>query len=246
VSEQSAPPVFVLMHSSSVGPATWDAVADELRSRGHAVEVPSMLGFADGDPPYAGAYLSRAAGALASLPVGRTALLVAHSNAGLFLPAIARSSAPRECALVFADASIPPVEGDDVTLVPPAFLDELRAMAVDGILPPWTEWWPDEATAGLYPDPATRRRVAAEEPRLPLSFYEESVEVPAGWARQPCAYLRLSEGYESETATAAELGWPTLRLNGEHLHMVVDPVAVADALDDLARTLKDTIPPRQA
>jgi hypothetical protein len=246
VSEQSGPPVFILVHSSSVGPATWAAVADVLRSRGHEVEVPSMLGFADGEPPYARAYLSRAAGALASLQVGRTALLVAHSNAGLFLPAIAQSLAPRECALLFADASTPPVEGGDVTLVPPVFLDELRAMAVDGILPPWTEWWPDEATAGLYPDPATRRRVAAQEPRLPLSFFEENVEVPAGWARQPCAYLRLSEGYESEAATAAELGWPTLRLNGEHLHMVVDPVAVADALDDLARTLKYTIPPRQA
>ena len=246
MSERFAPPVFVLVHSSSVGPATWEAVADELRSRGHAVEVPSMLGFADGEPPYARAYLNRAAGALASLRVGGTALLVAHSNAGLFIPAIARSLAPRECALLFADASIPPVEGGDVPLVPPVFLEELRAMAFDGILPPWTEWWPDDATAGLYPDPATRRRVAAQEPRLPLSFYEESIEVPAGWARQRCAYLRLSEGYESEAATATELGWPTLRLNGEHLHMVVDPVAVAEALDNLARTLKSTIPPRQA
>ena len=204
-----------------------------------------MLGFADGEPPYAETYLSRAAGALASLPLGRTVLLVAHSNAGLFLPAIAQLLAPREYALLFADASIPPVEGGDVTLVPPVFLDELRAMAVDGILPPWTEWWPDEATAGLYPDPATRRRVAAEEPRLPLSFYEESVEVPAGWAHQPCAYLRLSEGYEPEAATAAGLGWPTVRLSGEHLHMLVDPVAVADALVDLASTLNFAIPPRQ-
>lgn len=142
---------------------------------------------------------------------------------------------------MFTDASVPPVDGGDVELAPSAFLDELRAMAVDGVLPRWSDWWPDETTAQLYPDPDTRRLVAAEEPRLPVSFYEEKLSVPAGWARRPCGYLRLSEGYEAEAAAAGELGWPVRRLSGEHLHMVVDAAGVAEALQSLAGTLISTI-----
>lgn len=92
-------PVIVLVHSSSVGPSTWAAVAGELRSHGADVRVPSMLGFAEDGPPYARAYVNRAAAALASLPMDRSVLLVAHSNAGLFLPALAEALEPREVGL---------------------------------------------------------------------------------------------------------------------------------------------------
>jgi len=34
---------FVLVHSPSVGPATWAAVAGRLRESGHGVAVPSAL-----------------------------------------------------------------------------------------------------------------------------------------------------------------------------------------------------------
>jgi hypothetical protein len=110
-------------------------------------------------------------------------------------------------------------------------------MAVDGVLPRWSEWWPDETTAGLFPDLVTRQLVAAEEPRLPVSFYEEKLSVAAGWAQRPCGYLRLSEGYEAEAAAAGELGWPIRRLSGEHLHMMVDAEGVAQALQSLAGIL---------
>jgi hypothetical protein len=237
VSGQVRAPAIALVHSSSVGPSTWASVERELRAAGQDVEVPSMLGFADQGPPYARAYLHRATAGLASLPTDRPVLLVGHSNAGLFLPAIALSLEPRDVALVFADASIPPLDGPDVGLAPAGLMDELRAMAVDGVLPRWGDWWPEAVAAGLYPDDATRRLVGAEEPRLPVSFYEEKVDIPAGWARRPCGYLRLSDGYESEAVTAAAMGWPVRRLAGEHLHMLVDPAGVAGALVDLAGTL---------
>jgi hypothetical protein len=35
--------LFVLVHSPSVGPSTWEQVADELREAGHDVVVPSLL-----------------------------------------------------------------------------------------------------------------------------------------------------------------------------------------------------------
>ena len=43
---------FVLVHSPSVGPATWAGVAGRLRESGHGVVVPSLLGVTDGEAPY--------------------------------------------------------------------------------------------------------------------------------------------------------------------------------------------------
>ncbi len=118
-------------------------------------------------------------------------------------------------------------------------------MAVDGILPRWGNWWPDDITATLYPDTATRERVAAEEPELPIAFYEESVIVPAGWSRRPCAYLRFSDAYEAEAEKARRLHWPTLHVAGEHLHMLVDPTGVANGICDLAEKLNPGIAPQE-
>jgi pimeloyl-ACP methyl ester carboxylesterase len=152
MSDRAEAPVIVLTHSASVGPATWGAVARELRFRGEDVEVPSMLGFAESGPPYVRAYLDRATAALRSIHGAGPVVLVGHSNAGLFLPAIAASLAPRAVVLVFADASIPPLDGPEAELAPAALMTELRAMAVAGVLPRWGDWWPEEATEALYPD----------------------------------------------------------------------------------------------
>ena len=58
--------------------------------------------------------------------------------------------------------------------------------------------------------------------------------VPPGWTGQRCAYLMFSEGYAEEAQRASALGWPVRFIRGEHLHQVVDPVAVADALVGIA------------
>jgi hypothetical protein len=44
----------------------------------------------------------------------------------------------------------------------------------------------------------------------------------------------FSEGYAEEAQRASALGWPVRFIRGEHLHQVVDPVAVADALVGIA------------
>lgn len=36
-------PIFVLVHSPSVGPSTWHPVAEQLAAAGHQVRVPSLL-----------------------------------------------------------------------------------------------------------------------------------------------------------------------------------------------------------
>jgi hypothetical protein len=70
--------------------------------------------------------------------------------------------------------------------------------------------------------------ISAEQPRLPLRYYEQRVPVPEGWDARPCGYLRLSLAYEATARDARDRGWEVDTIHGEHLHQVVDPAAVAD------------------
>jgi hypothetical protein len=138
-------------------------------------------------------------------------------------------------AAVYADAALPARPGPSAA-APAGMLETLRAMAgPDGLLPRWTDWWPAEDVAALVHDTQVRDEVVAEQPRLPLDYYEQLLPVPASWWSVPTAYLRLSEAYDDELAAARNDGWPTGSMAGQHLHQVVDPVGVADALLDLAR-----------
>jgi hypothetical protein len=114
------------------------------------------------------------------------------------------------------------------------FLDFSREKAVDGILPPWTQWWYEEDVVAMFPDEQTRRAVAAEEPRPPLAYYEQKIPAPVGWDQRGCAYLKFSQGYDDAAAQARRRGWRVLELPGEHLHMLVDPASTARAIIELA------------
>ena len=111
------------------------------------------------------------------------------------------------------------------------FLDFLRGLVrPDGLLPRWTDWWDEADVAPMFPDEATRRVVVEEQPRLPLSYYEQAVPVPPGWDDHPCAYVIFWAAYESTAEEAKARGWPVRRVPGLHLHQIVDPAAVTDAL----------------
>jgi hypothetical protein len=45
-------PIFVLVHSPSVGPTTWQPVATHLTAAGYQVRVPSLLHIGAGAPPF--------------------------------------------------------------------------------------------------------------------------------------------------------------------------------------------------
>lgn len=226
---------FVLVHSPVVGPHTWAPVARELAGAGHAVAVPSLLGIGAGDPPFWPRVVAAAVREAAGRAGAEEALvLVAHSNAGIFIPVIRAALAQPVLCSVFADALLPARSG-----VTPAvsgdFLAFLTGLAgPDGRLPRWTDWWEEQDLAPLFPDPVTREEVTAEQPRLPLSYYREQVPVPAGWDDHTCAYLRFSDGYEAEAQGAAERGWPVRTLPGEHLHQLVDPAGVAAVVQEFA------------
>jgi hypothetical protein len=72
---------------------------------------------------------------------------------------------------------------------------------------------------------------------LPLSYFQACLPVPSGWERMPCAYLAFGDTYAVEREDAVRRGWPVRTLDGRHLHMLVDPDAVAEAIEDLVQQL---------
>ncbi|MEO3871385.1 alpha/beta hydrolase [Nonomuraea sp. B12E4] len=223
---------FVLVHSPSVGPSTWAPVAESLERRGHTAVVPDLTGVTTGGPP---PYWPRVVEAVRGTAPDTSVVLAAHSNAGFFMPLIKEGLGDRVVACVFTDAQIPPRDGL-IKVAEEEFLPFLRDLAgPDGMLPRWTDWWDEEDVVALLPDPAVRVRVAAEQPRLPLDYYTQALPVPAGWDDVRCSCLWFSPAYESVAEEAGRRGWPVTRLPGEHLHQLIDPEGVADALLKLSR-----------
>lgn len=162
----------------------------------------------------------------AAVPAG--AVLVPHSNAGLYAPALA--AAGDATATVYVDAALPSAEPTS-PLAPPGLLEHLAGLVDDeGLLPPWTRWWDEADLAGLFPDAAWRARVEQEQPRLPWAYFTSRVPVPAGWTARPSAYLAFGGTYAEEAARAREEGWPVDVLDGGHLHLLHDPDAVAASI----------------
>jgi hypothetical protein len=56
----------------------------------------------------------------------------------------------------------------------------------------------------------------------------------AAWPDAPCSYVRFSAFYADAEEQARRAGWPTREVRGGHLHMMVEPAAVANTLIELA------------
>ncbi|GIF68417.1 hypothetical protein Ais01nite_64520 [Asanoa ishikariensis] len=225
----------VLLHSPLVGPSTWAPVARRLPG----AVVPSFLGLADAEPPSWPFVAETVAAAVAHLPPGTGVVLVAHSNAGRFMPVVVDAVGRTVEACLFVDASLPARSGttDAVAL---ALLDVVRGKAENDRLPPWPQWWDEADIAPMFPDAETMRAVGAEAPRLPLSFFAQRIPVPAGWNDGiPCGYLGFAppgqDGDDEKAREARARGWRVAHLPGLHLHQLVDPDAVAAAIEDLSR-----------
>lgn len=228
-------PVLCLLPSPLLGPACWRPVAQVLSDGGWAVADVPLPALA---PRTASDVLATY---LAAIPSSTEVVLIPHSNAGLFVPSLAARRPV--VGYVFVDAGLPPAEAGRVPMIPPEFYEMLAGKADDlGMLPVWTRWWDSEDVSVLFPpDASVRESVEREQQRLPLSFFGESVTVPAGWPSRPGAYLAFGDSYAGEADLAAARGWPVTKLPGEHLHMVVKPAEVAGAIVDLLEQVRRSL-----
>src|SRR5262245_20241140 len=186
---------FVLVHSLLLGPQSWAPVAARLSASGAATVVPSLLDVADADPPFWPAVTDKVNEAVSRLPQGQPVIVVAHSNAGRLVRVIVDAAQRPVAGCLFVDASLPSRTGP-TPAASPERLSALRAMVTDGRLPQWTTWWDEDDVAQLFPDPQTRLRVSAEQPRLPLSYYEQQIPTPDGWDDRPCGFLLFGPPYD--------------------------------------------------
>jgi hypothetical protein len=220
-------PAFVFVHSLLLGPSTWAPVAARLAARGAVTVVPSLVDVADADdPPFWPHVVAKVNDAVSRLPQAQPIVLVTHSNAGLFVPVVVQAARRPVVGCLFVDAGLPSRTGP-TPAASPERLNYLRTRVTDGRLPQWTTWWDEDDVAPLFPDPQTRWVVSAEQPRLPLSYYEQQIPVPAGWDNRPCGYLLFGPPYDRMAQESRERGWDVDQVSGGHLHQLVDPDTVA-------------------
>ena len=184
----------LVVHSPLVGPSTVGPLADALRTSGASVAVPDLRSEIASADSFRRAATAAADGA---------DVVIGHSGAGAFLPAIADAVPLAAC--VFVDAVLP---ADERRSTPSsqflAFLDSVPS--VDGLLAPWHEWWPDDVMAQLVPDPTQRRLVVSEIPRVPRSFYDGAIALPSRWWTRPAAYVQLSPAYAAGARACRSVG----------------------------------------
>jgi pimeloyl-ACP methyl ester carboxylesterase len=220
-------PVVVLVHSPLVGPFSWGPVADVLRRRGDTVLVPDLRPGTEKGAPYFEHHAAIVARAVQDLR--RPVILVAHSGAGVLLPAIEAAMGKPAVARIFVDAIFPQ--------------DHFRQAAKDGLLPVWT----DADLAGAIPDAGLRHALVAELRPLPLAVYEEAIPVASSWNPVPCRYLRLSDSYAGDLARARQAGCAIEERPSGHFAVVTDAQPIADLLaawiDDAARVSGRRLPP---
>jgi hypothetical protein len=219
---------FALFHSPLVGPTTWRWVAGSLVAAGHDVAVPDLR-----DAAVSGDRGVMIAAAATAIPRGwSTLVLVGHSGFGSILPSVAERLAGHSLRIVFVDAGLPPCEGP---ATPSAdFLDHLRTLAVEGVLPKWSTWWGEGVMEMLVPAVDRRVELEAEMPEIPLAFFESPFDVHEGWCQTRGSFLLLSEPYRDDAKRARLLGWPTVDRLGGHVDIANDPDRIAGMIVELA------------
>lgn len=227
---------FVLIHSPLVGPYTWALVGEELHRIGLRVATPELDSAEKRSFAYWDQHASAVADELGIVSTDTQVILVAHSGAGPLLPAIRQKTKSPVAAYIFVDAGWPQDGKSRLEL----FGDEeeisaFRHAAVDGLLPTWT----DEDLYEVIPDDAVRARFVSELTPLPLEAYEEPLPVFPGWPDAPCGYIRFGENpaYDEAFRTAERLGCETLRMEGGHFHMLVEPKQVTQSILEIAARL---------
>jgi hypothetical protein len=112
----------------------------------------------------------------------------------------------------------------------------LRALAGDGVLPPWSSWFREDSLCETVPDEPLRATLVEEMPRLPLSYFEASVPLPRGWNASPALISYSPDPYGDTAARGAPAAgrWPR-RAGVRHPGMANEPIAATNALLGLER-----------
>ncbi|HFD86252.1 MAG TPA: hypothetical protein ENJ35_01080 [Gammaproteobacteria bacterium] len=130
----------------------------------------------------------------------------------------------------FVDASIPQDQLTRLDMMKTesrAWAEQLEEHLLKGGCFP--EWSDTELQAHI-PNEAHRQQTISEMNPRSLAFFTEPIPLPKEWFAVPAGYIQFTDAYAVPASQAEDQGWPITRLPAGHFHMLVDPVAVSDAL----------------
>ena len=217
----------VVLPSPLLGPATYEPLAASLESLGCSVTV--------ADLPVVPTTPQTVLAGFESVLASGCDVVLAHSNAGYYLPALVER---RSVAVVAMDAALPTQDACETRLAPAQFAELVHSLPLTGgRLPPWPDWWEHSEVRPLFPDEGWFERVRREAPRLLPAYFTGRLPVPRAWASGPRAYVAFGDTYADEVAFAETSGWLVRRFDGHHLAHLAAPDEVAQLVrkvcDDL-------------
>ncbi|NNF54566.1 MAG: hypothetical protein HKN03_09005 [Acidimicrobiales bacterium] len=96
----------------------------------------------------------------------------------------------------------------------------------DDHVPPWHRWW-GSLMEDMLPNALDRERVFGEARPIPRALFDQKIPAPRLPDDVRLAFLAMGDMYAPSMDEARQQGWSVARMEGEHLHQVVNPVAVA-------------------
>jgi len=225
---------FVLVHGSGQNAASWAAVADLLRGRGHDVATPEL------PKRTSAASIEDYAGVIAAAVDAPETVVVAHSLCGVFLPVL---PSVRTCGRLVFLAAVIPEPGTSVraqfTADPSMFHPEwIRA---------GPRWFDPEQTEGLAreflfhdcDDDTLRGALGTLSPMDTQRVVTQPCPLPS-WPEVPCASIvaardRTLHPEWIRRATRRRLGVEPIEVDAGHCPHVSRPVEIARILEHVAR-----------
>ena len=222
--------VYLLIHSPLVGRLTWTLVADEMQRRGLDVIVPLLKDSPGSKEPFWKQHAESVSQALAQIPKDDVVTLVAHSGAGLLLPAIRQSIVNPIHAYVFVDAGIPHHGATRLDLMKSEDIDWAKQLEEELRRGERFPNWSSNDLREIVPDENLRLQLVAEIHPRTLDFFTEPIPVFSGWPDAPCVYILFSAPYKKPATQARQSDWATYELEAGHFHMLVDPIVVTNMI----------------
>jgi pimeloyl-ACP methyl ester carboxylesterase len=229
---------FIVAHGAWSAGWVWKKMHPLMRAKGHELITPTYTGLGER------VHLATSSIGLEThiqdmlmvlqMEDVRDAILIGHSYGGMVATGVADLAAERISKLVYLDAFVPAHGKSVFDLVPPEERERRLAGVVDGWrLPPPP---PPPDTSPRDVDWITPRRV-----HQPLACFQEPLLLENGEPRMPRFYIyaqRHNPGdpFRQFLERAKKEGWPTFEMDVSHSPHVTAPDALADILDQIAKS----------
>lgn len=228
---------IVLVTGPFVRASSWESTAHYLQELGYKTQAPDVL--ADQIRPSSWSEwpscLMRHISSCESLN------LVGHSSAG---PLVADLASRLPCrSIIIVDGHVPPSQGLAAP-VRPALREFIKSLqASEGLLPIWSRWFSNDvkrkAVIGLdrlASNPSAFSKFEGELRSFPADWIDDVIELK-NWDHVPAGFIQTCELYDYAADEARLRGWPVTKLQGTHLHPILEPAETADAINSMIRQL---------